>query len=430
MLFSKKPKLITLNPEVLGEQAEDLRAKLKSRIVGQDSAIERIIATATLCWSGLNSPNRPRLSLMFVGPTGVGKTELARALAEAMLGSADRLTRIDCAEYSYGHEISRLVGSPLGYVGHGTAGLLSTESLNKNVPDMTEYKKKKEVPVAIIIFDEVEKAADELRNLILGLLDCGTVGMGDTTVTDLRKSIIILSSNTGTQKASELAERGTLGFSVDKEPVNTDKVVLDAVKKDYAVEFLNRLDAVVLFHPLSMESAKTILDIELGKIQARVMDNPTPFLISITPEAKSHLLELGFSEKFGGREIRRTAENQIAVPLARLLASHQIIYGDLVYIGWNGEKFTFIKEPDGALVEIRKSELKRAPTLDSDHGLTKPRLKKKLPDCLSDQDVVDLSELCKRNDLPYDPNTDVDTDYTHPDDGPHVETHTNQPESD
>jgi ATP-dependent Clp protease ATP-binding subunit ClpA len=239
--------------------------------------------------------------------------------------------------------MSRLIGSPPSYVGSSIEPILGTETLNK-WRDMDERKK---IPEAVICFDEIEKGAEELHQMLLGLLDGGTITMGDNSVTDLTRSIVIMTTNCGSKDAAALKERGVLGFSV-KETGNDDveKIVSAATKSVFSPEFLNRLDKLVTFKSLTRESVKQILSIELGKFQKRVIDSSAgKFLISITPEAKEQLLSIGYSEKFGGREIRRTVDVHIAQPVARLLASGQLEHGDLLFVGFDKNSgFTFCKE--------------------------------------------------------------------------------------
>jgi len=339
------PELLPLDPTILGEKAEALKAKLESRIVGQQEAIQEVVSALTVYWSGLATPNRPIVCLLFAGSTGVGKTELCRVLAEYVLGDAKRLTLIACSEYTntQRHFISKLVGSPPSYVGASVEPLLGTDTLNK----WREKSERQGVNTHIVCFDEVEKSCEELHMLLLGILDSGTLTCGDNSVTDFTKSIIIMTTNMGARDAAALTEKGVLGFSVTETgSADTEKIILAAGKALFSPEFLNRLDKTVVFKPLTRESVKRILCIELGKFQKRVIaSSAEKFLISITPEAREELLNIGFSEKFGGREIRRTVDVHIAQPIARLLASGQLEHGDVLFVGFDTDSsFTFCKE--------------------------------------------------------------------------------------
>jgi ATP-dependent Clp protease ATP-binding subunit ClpA len=367
-------RLEPLDATKLGEQAEDLKQRLLARIVGQDEAVFACVESMTLYFSGLTSETKPICCLLLIGPTGSGKTELCKVLAEILLGSPDRLVRIDCGEYTESHEVAKLKGSPPGYVSGSVLGLLHQRSINKYMP----YSEQSEVHPAIICFDEIERASEELRQLLMGVLDCGRMSMGDNTSTDFRKSIILLTSNVGTKESAALLSKGSLGFSAEEDRGDAaDRILTKATEKLFNIEWRNRLDATIVFKPLSKESARTIVDIELGKMQSLIMRGKTPFAVRMTDEAKAQLLEEGFSTEFGGRAIKRTIEKRITKPLARLLSSGSIQIADIIFVGWSGSEFTFCREatevrtvcvqkPTNAILESLEPD-----TFDSDNGLVR-----------------------------------------------------------
>src|SRR5580698_3831561 len=258
-----------LDPTQTGSEAETLERDLRRKVIGQDLAIQRIIDVYQTYLSGMSSPGRPISNLLFLGPTGSGKTRTVEALAESLVGDPHAVIKIDCAEFQHSHEIAKLIGSPPGYLGHReTHPLLSQEALN-------QFHTEK-IKLSILLFDEIEKASDALWQLLLGILDKATLTLGDNRRVDLSQCVIILTSNLGTSEMSNLVTGG-MGFVQpmdkleDKLDIKVERTAQEAAKKKFSPEFMNRLDKVVVFHPLRHEHLAQILDIELGMVQQRVL---------------------------------------------------------------------------------------------------------------------------------------------------------------
>src|SRR4029077_8194691 len=249
-----------------GEDAAKLRTDLHRRIVGQDNAIQQIVNVYQTFLAGLHSPRRPSGSFLFRGPTGTGKTRLVEAMAESLLGDLRAMIKIDCAEFQHSHEIAKLVGSPPGYLGHReTHPLLSQEVLN-------QFHTEK-VKLSFVLFDEVEKASDSLWNLLLGVLDKATLTLGDTRRVDFSQALIFMTSNLGASEmgslmhpnmgcaASEVQRLRDTGHVDEKLTAKISKAGVEAARKKFTPEFMNRIDKTVVFHALGQEELRKILDL-------------------------------------------------------------------------------------------------------------------------------------------------------------------------
>jgi ATP-dependent Clp protease ATP-binding subunit ClpA len=342
-----------LDPSRRSNDARDFETALRRKIVGQDQAIEKVAEIYQMFLAGLNAPGRPVGNLLFLGPTGSGKTRVVEAVAESLFGDARACIKIDCAEFQHSHEIAKLIGSPPGYLGHReTHPLLTQEALNQW---HTEKLK-----LSILLFDEIEKASDSLWQLLLGILDKATLTLGDNRRVDLSSCIIIMTSNLGSAEMNGLVDGG-LGFapkavSVDNsldEKINRSAV--DAARRKFAPEFMNRIDKVVVFKTLRPEHLQQILEIELGMVQQRVLmaAGANQFVFNCTPQVKTFLLAEGTDPKFGARHLKRAIERHLVFPLANLVATGQVKLGDFVRVDLLGEsKLTFVKEAEGAMVPV------------------------------------------------------------------------------
>jgi ATP-dependent Clp protease ATP-binding subunit ClpB len=342
-----------LDPSRRSNDARDFETALRRKIVGQDQAIEKVAEIYQMFLAGLNAPGRPVGNLLFLGPTGSGKTRVVEAVAESLFGDAKACIKIDCAEFQHSHEIAKLIGSPPGYLGHReTHPLLTQEALNQW---HTEKLK-----LSILLFDEIEKASDSLWQLLLGILDKATLTLGDNRRVDLSSCIIIMTSNLGAAEMSGLVDGG-LGFApravqVDNsldEKINRSAV--DAARRKFAPEFMNRIDKVVVFKTLRSEHLEQILDIELGMVQQRVLmaAGAHQFVFNCTPQVKSYLLAEGTDPKYGARHLKRAIERHLVFPLANLVATGQVKLGDFIRVDLHGEsKLTFVKEAEGAMVPV------------------------------------------------------------------------------
>src|SRR3954464_5311293 len=283
----------TLDPTRRSSDAQDFDNTLRRKIVGQDAAIEKVTEIYQMFLAGLNPPGRPVGNLLFLGPTGSGKTRVVESLAESLFGDPRALIKIDCAEFQHSHEIAKLIGSPPGYLGHReTHPLLTQEALNQWHTD--------KLKLSILLFDEIEKASDSLWQLLLGIMDKATLTLGDNRRVDLSQCIIIMTSNLGASEMTNLVG-SKLGFASKPTEVDSsldDKIgrtAVDAARRKFSPEFMNRIDKTVVFRTLRPEHLEQILEIELGMVQQRVLmaSGNNQFVFSCTPAVKQFLLKEG-----------------------------------------------------------------------------------------------------------------------------------------
>ncbi|MGC2721919.1 MAG: AAA family ATPase, partial [Candidatus Acidiferrales bacterium] len=343
-----------LDPTQRSVESRDFEAGLRRKIVGQDEAVQAVVDLYQVFRAGLNSPGRPVGNLLFLGPTGAGKTRVVEATAEVLFGDPRAVIKVDCAEFQHSHEIAKLIGSPPGYLGHReTHPLITQEAL-------AQYHTEK-LKISFLLFDEIEKASDALWQLLLGILDKATLTLGDNRRVDLSQTMIFLTSNLGGQEITELMVGG-MGFAPVKQADTTvrldekvEKTAAEAAKRKFAPEFMNRIDKTVVFHPLRSQQLEQILDIELGMVQQRVLETAKGrFLFRATPTAREFLLREGTDLKYGARHLKRAIERHLVYPLASLLATEQVSLGDVISIDWNGSEtgLMFLKEAEGALIPI------------------------------------------------------------------------------
>jgi ATP-dependent Clp protease ATP-binding subunit ClpB len=344
---------IPLNPELKSVRAQEFEDKLGCRIVGQERAVRRISGLYQIFLASMQSPGRPIGTMLFLGPTGSGKTRVVEAGAEVLFGDTNAVVKIDCAEFQHSHEIAKLIGSPPGYLGHReTAPMLTQENLDK-------YHSERD-KLTMVLFDEIEKASDALWQLLLGILDKATLTLGDNRRVDFSSCMIFLTSNLGAKEMSELIT-GSIGFAParSKGLVEDDvdqkiyRTASEAAKRKFSPEFMNRIDKVVVFRSLKEHHLREILELELGQVQDRIMKSAgEKFVFSCTDEAKKFLLEEGIDYKYGARHLKRSIERFLVYPISNLVATSQVVTGDLVVIDYDPEtgKLIFTKEEGGALV--------------------------------------------------------------------------------
>ena len=304
---------------------------LRTRIVGQEEAVQALVDIYQVFCAGLHSPGRPVGNLLFLGPTGSGKTRTVEAAAEVLFGDSRAVIKVDCAEFQHSHEIAKLIGSPPGYLGHReTHPLITQEALAAS--------HRNELKLSFLLFDEIEKASDALWQLLLGMLDKATLTLGDNRKVDLSQTVIFLTSNLGGSQIADLMH-GSMGFIQPKDKAITglhekvQRTAVEAARRKFSPEFMNRLDKVVVFHPLTREELDDVLDIELKQIQKRVLDSTThPFLFRITSEGRKFLLEEGTDQRYGARHLKRAIERNVVCALSRLLATGQVNRGDVLLI--------------------------------------------------------------------------------------------------
>ena len=343
--------LALLDATVTGTKAKDLETQLHRLVIGQEEAIHEIVSTYQTYLAGLSPDGRPIGNFLFLGPTGTGKTRAVEATAEALLGNARAVIKIDCGEFQHSHEIAKLIGSPPGYLGHReTHPMLAQEVLNQHHTDS--------VKLSFVLFDEIEKASDTLWNLLLGILDKATLTLGDNRRVDFSKALIFMTSNIGAGEMSSLVSP-KLGFHVSTRddsncsPTLTAKLSrtgIEAARRKFTPEFLNRLDRIVVFRALGNEELNRIIDIEIELVQQRVRTAATgkPFLIDVTGSARKFLLTEGIDVRYGARPLKRAIERLLVQPLSNLMASGQIQHHDRIRVTHNGESpsLTFFRETD------------------------------------------------------------------------------------
>jgi ATP-dependent Clp protease ATP-binding subunit ClpA len=344
-----------LDPTKTGRDAESLESNLRKLIVGQDEAVEQIVNIYQMHQTGMNAPGRPIGTFLFLGPTGTGKTRIVEATAECLVKNPRAVIKIDCGEFQHSHEIAKLIGSPPGYLGHReTHPLLSQEVLNQFHTD--------KVKVSFVLFDEIEKASDALWNLLLGILDKATLTLGDNRKVDFSRAMIFMTSNVGAAEMSAILnprmgfcgpvrediEAGLVGNTAASK---ISKSGVEAARRKFPPEFVNRADKIVVFKPLGQEQLRRVLDIELSQVQQRVFDSAgiNAFVFTATNDAKDFLLREGTDVKYGARPLKRSIEKLLVHPMSNLIATEQIHGGDVVKVDFDSDAgaLVFMKEAEG-----------------------------------------------------------------------------------
>jgi len=344
----------TLRSSEAGEFGEALHAK----IVGQEEAVQAMVDLYQVFCAGLNSPGRPIGSLLFLGPTGSGKTRIVEAAAEILFGDRRAVIKVDCGEFQHSHEISKLIGSPPGYLGHReTHPLITQEAL---AASHTEKLK-----LSFLLLDEIEKANDALWQLLLGILDRATLTLGDNRRVDLSQTVIFMTSNLGSAEITELIH-GRMGFVQPEEMPMTgldakvERTAVEAARRNFSPEFMNRLDKIVVFHPLNREQLAEVLEIELRQVQKRVFETANgQFLFLVTDAGREFLLQEGTDQRYGARHLKRAIERRVVFPMANLLATGQVRAGDMLCIDWDPRVggLAFWKEDEGTQSTVAQPQL-------------------------------------------------------------------------
>ena len=305
MLEGEKDKLL---------QMED---HLRERVVGQNEAVTAVSNAIRRSRAGLADPNRPIGSFLFLGPTGVGKTELTKALANFMFDTDEAMVRLDMSEFMEKHSVARLIGAPPGYVGYEEGGYL-TEAVRRR-------------PYSVILLDEVEKAHPDVFNILLQVLDDGRLTDGKGRTVDFRNTVIVMTSNLGSQRIQELA--GEENYDVMKASV------MEIVAEHFRPEFMNRVDDIVVFHPLGREHIRAIVDIQLGYLHERLADRDMTIVLS--DAARDKLADAGFDPVYGARPLKRAIQQQVENPLAQEILQGRFNPGDTIEIGVSEDRLEF-----------------------------------------------------------------------------------------
>ena len=307
--------------ETEAEKLLDMEVRIHQRIIGQEKAVSAVADALRRSRSGLKDPRRPIGSFIFLGPTGVGKTELAKALAEFLFDDEDALVRVDMSEYQERHTVSRLIGAPPGYVGYGEGGQL-TEAVRRR-------------PYQVVLFDEIEKAHAEVWNALLQILDEGRMTDGQGHTVNFRNTVVIMTSNVGTKYAHG---GGVLGFQIgehDDEQAAMETEMREELKRTFRPEFINRVDEVIIFHALTPEHIEKIVDLQMAEIAGRLAEKGVT--LELADPARSFLANTGFDPAFGARPLRRTLQRLVESPLSKRLLKGELKEGDRVLVDLNEE---------------------------------------------------------------------------------------------
>ena len=343
---------VVLDPQRRGEVVRQFEEALRRKIVGQESALDAVVNWYQTFQAGLHPPGRPIANLLFLGPTGTGKTRVVEAVAETLYGDPRALVKIDCGEFQHSHEIAKLIGSPPGYLGHReTHPLLTQEALNQWHSERLR--------LSLVLFDEIEKASDAVWQLLLGILDKATLTLGDNRRVDFSQAVIFMTSNLGAAEMGGLMHGGP-GFApaggalTPQLDAKMDRVAIDAARRKFSPEFMNRIDRMLVFRTLRSEDLESILDLELGLVQQRILNatGARPFVFDCTDGAKQLLLQEGYDPHYGARHLKRAIERNIVFPLAKLISTGQVKLGDLVRIDADAKagSLQFVREAEGLLM--------------------------------------------------------------------------------
>jgi ATP-dependent Clp protease ATP-binding subunit ClpB len=368
--------ILQLDPDQKSPRAQEFEEKLASRIVGQERAVRRMSGLYQIFLAGMNPPNRPVGTMLFLGPTGSGKTRVVEAAAEVLFGDPNAIIKIDCAEFQHSHEIAKLIGSPPGYLGHReTSPMLTQENLDRWYTEETQ--------LSLVLFDEIEKASDSLWQLLLGILDKATLTLGDNRRVDFSKTMVVMTSNLGAREMSELISGG-IGFAPaqnGKNPNDSEvdqkiyRTAAEAARRKFSPEFMNRIDKVVVFRSLKEHHLMKILELELQAVQDRIMKSAgTKFIFNCSDAAKDFLLEEGIDFKYGARHLKRSIERFLVYPLSNLVATEQVGLGDLVHVQYDEGrgKLSFSKHSGGALSSQDSDHVVESETPDKTGGVALP----------------------------------------------------------
>jgi ATP-dependent Clp protease ATP-binding subunit ClpB len=346
-----------LDPTIRSNDTRDFHQSLRARIVGQEEGVQALVDLYQVFCAGLNSPGRPVGNLLFLGPTGSGKTRIVEAAAEILFGDPRLVIKVDCAEFQHSHEIAKLIGSPPGYLGHReTHPLITQEALAASHSE--------KLKLSFLLFDEIEKASDALWQLLLGMLDKATLTLGDNRRVDLSQTVIFLTSNLGGGEITELMGGGYGFIKSDDKPTNNldekvQRTAVEAARRKFSPEFMNRLDKVVVFHPLHRKQLEQVLDIELAMVQQRVLETAKgQFLFRVTTNGRDFLLQEGTDQRYGARHLKRAIERHVVYPMANLLATEQVRLGDMICIDWepSTDHLHFVREGENVAIPVRRPD--------------------------------------------------------------------------
>jgi len=333
---------VPIDPNILSSEGQILETYLLKRVIGQDFAVKQLVRVYQTFCSGLQTPHRPLGVLLFLGPTGSGKTRLVEVLAECLFGDSGALLKIDCAEYTHDHEVAKLIGAPPGYLGHDkTDPRISQVTLDRY---QTE-----ELKLSILLFDEIEKGCDDLYALMLSMLSDARLTLGNNSIVDFSRTVIIMTSNVGSEDLQKIISGNGLGFtstidSIKELDTMLEHTAKESLKKAFPPEFLNRINKSIIFHTLSDASLKQIINIEIEAIQDRLLTAGYFILLRVTNSAKDYIRKEGTDFIYGARELTRALDRLLVEPTSNLLSTGQIKDTDLLVVSYeSGDQLTFNK---------------------------------------------------------------------------------------
>lgn len=340
----------------------DFETNLKRLVIGQNAAVEGITDVFQIYRGGLSAPGRPLATMLFLGPTGTGKTKTVESAAQVIFGKTGAMIKIDCGEFQHSHEIAKLKGSPPGYLGHReTSPMLTQENLDKY--HTAENK------VTFLLFDEIEKASESLWNLLLGILDKATLSLGDNRVVDFSRTIVIMTSNLGAREMQEMLDT-KIGFSTAKPqatpaPEKIDAIAIDAARKRFSPEFINRIDKIVVFQTLTEEAISAILDLELEAVKQRIFAQAAAkFTMEFTDDAKAFIRSQGIDKRYNARPLKRAVERCIILPMSSLLNCTTFGDGDQLVVDLHPSRRSLVfkkRKPAPNLLEQLIEEIMKSP---------------------------------------------------------------------
>jgi ATP-dependent Clp protease ATP-binding subunit ClpB len=318
------------------EKLLKMEERLGKRVIGQEDAVQAVSNAVRRNRAGLGDPNRPIGSFLFLGPTGVGKTELCKALAEFLFDDENAIVRIDMSEFMEQHSVARLIGAPPGYVGYEEGGRL-TEAVRRR-------------PYSVILFDEIEKAHRDVFNVLLQVLDDGRLTDGQGRTVNFKNAVIVMTSNIGSQQIQDLTAKNAEEWEIEA-------AVKELLKSYFRPEFLNRIDETILFHPLGKEQLKKIVDVQLDYLRKRLASRDLKLVV--TDQAEKLLAEEGYDPTFGARPLKRVIQQRLENPLAQKILAGEFGEQETVFVDADPAKHDFVFKQGGAAVD-RKEKSARA----------------------------------------------------------------------
>jgi ATP-dependent Clp protease ATP-binding subunit ClpC len=363
-LTNEDKKRVSLNPNQKSKFIDHLEQKLKKQIIGQSEAVDNILHSIDRVVAGIKSREKPILTMLFLGPTGTGKTETVKVLAETLFGKRDAFIRINCQEFSSEHVVARLFGSPPGYVGNEIEPMLSQSNLDRFCKKAIDDKVGLFAPgskwgnrlynvvtdeyLSIVLFDEIEKAHPKVWTALLGIMDDGNLTLGKNDLVSFKNCIIIMTTNVGSKEIDQTLKGNTIGFSVQPEEeksVNVTKKAQEEVKEHFPPEFCNRFDEIVAFKTLTPTDIEYIIGVQLKYFFKDLVDAKVPLYIRYSDKFIKYIVKEGFNKQYGARHLNRTIKNKLIIPISRLITTQQIIPGDVLTIDYVDPVIDFIREP-------------------------------------------------------------------------------------